>query len=70
MYLVFFTMQIKILYFPFLDICSSNIFTEIKSCTIRWVRNVARIGEMMNSQKVLIDNAKGRGRVEELCVDV
>jgi hypothetical protein len=37
---------------------SPNIITVIKSRTVRWVGNVARIGEIRNAYNILVEKSE------------
>jgi hypothetical protein len=41
----------------------------IKSRRMRWARHVARMGEMRNAYKILVEILKGKAHAEDLGVD-
>jgi hypothetical protein len=51
---------------------SSSIIRMIKSRRMRWVGNVARMGEKRNAYRILVDKAEGKrplGRPRRMWVD-
>jgi hypothetical protein len=48
---------------------SPTIVRVIKSKKIRWPRNAALMGQMMNAYKILVENLKGRDHSKDMDVD-